>query len=205
MAEYGGWVTLGDESPKPPEKSGSWLKPIHLTKSELLRDTKKPRISEKRGHFGHLSVEPEFVLSWIVLSLSAYVTVLSCFVTPWKAGEPARRFGVRMFFVSHSVPIVRRVRLPKGNPPSRPLPNDINAIEIWYLGDAGVGKGQVSQMRKSFESLRTNGLKWAAGSEHEKNLMRGGASVWVNHRRCYNGEREAPRTPQARRIGHDTA
>ena len=38
MAEYGGWVTLGDESPKPPEKSGSWLKPIHLTKSELLRN-----------------------------------------------------------------------------------------------------------------------------------------------------------------------
>ena len=37
MAEYGGWVTLGDESPKPSEKSGSWLKPIHLTKSELLR------------------------------------------------------------------------------------------------------------------------------------------------------------------------
>ena len=37
MAEYGGWVTLGDSSPKPPEKSGSWLKPIHLTKSELLR------------------------------------------------------------------------------------------------------------------------------------------------------------------------
>ena len=36
MAEYGGWVTLGDSSPKPPEKSGSWLKPIHLTKSELL-------------------------------------------------------------------------------------------------------------------------------------------------------------------------
>ena len=41
MAEYGGWVTLGDESPKPPapkppEKSGSWLKPIYLTKSELL-------------------------------------------------------------------------------------------------------------------------------------------------------------------------
>ena len=36
MAEYGGWVTLGDESPKPPEKSRSWLKPIHLTKSELL-------------------------------------------------------------------------------------------------------------------------------------------------------------------------
>ena len=37
MAEYGGYVTLGDESPKPPEKNGSWLKPIHLTKSELLR------------------------------------------------------------------------------------------------------------------------------------------------------------------------
>ena len=37
MAEYGGWVTLGDSSPKPPETSGSWLKPIHLTKSELLR------------------------------------------------------------------------------------------------------------------------------------------------------------------------
>ena len=36
MTEYGGWVTLGDSSPKPPEKSGSWLKPIHLTKSELL-------------------------------------------------------------------------------------------------------------------------------------------------------------------------
>ena len=36
MAEYGGWVTLGDSSPKPPEKSRSWLKPIHLTKSELL-------------------------------------------------------------------------------------------------------------------------------------------------------------------------
>ena len=36
MAEYGGWVTLGDESPKPPEKSGSWLKPIYLTKSGQL-------------------------------------------------------------------------------------------------------------------------------------------------------------------------
>ena len=34
MAAYGGWVTLGDSSPKPPEKSGSWLKPIHLTKSD---------------------------------------------------------------------------------------------------------------------------------------------------------------------------
>ncbi len=36
MAEYEGWVTLGDESPKPPEKSGSWLKPIYFIKSELL-------------------------------------------------------------------------------------------------------------------------------------------------------------------------
>ena len=31
MAEYGGWVT------QPPEKGRSWLKPIHLAKSELLR------------------------------------------------------------------------------------------------------------------------------------------------------------------------
>ena len=42
MAEYGGWVTLGDKSSKPPapnplEKSGSWLKPIHLTKSGQLQ------------------------------------------------------------------------------------------------------------------------------------------------------------------------
>ena len=42
MAEYGGWVTLGDKSSKPPapnplKKSGSWLKPIYLTKSELLQ------------------------------------------------------------------------------------------------------------------------------------------------------------------------
>ena len=41
MGEYGGWVTLGDKSskspaPNPLEKSGSWLKLIHLTKSELL-------------------------------------------------------------------------------------------------------------------------------------------------------------------------
>ena len=28
MAEYEGWVTLGDSSPKPPEKSGSWLKAL---------------------------------------------------------------------------------------------------------------------------------------------------------------------------------
>ena len=33
MAEYGGWVTLGDESPKPPEKSGSWMKALAETNS----------------------------------------------------------------------------------------------------------------------------------------------------------------------------
>ena len=37
MAEYGGWVTLGDESPKPPEKVALGLKPIYLTKSGQLR------------------------------------------------------------------------------------------------------------------------------------------------------------------------
>ena len=49
MAEYGGWVTLGDSSPKPPEKSGSWLKPIHLTKSELLQHPEPVDIQAKSG------------------------------------------------------------------------------------------------------------------------------------------------------------
>ena len=94
-------------------------------------------------------------------NVEAMSLLCRCFVTPWKAGEPARRFGVRVCFLSHFVPncpicagsAITRRQLPA----------------IWYRGDAGVGKGQVSQIiRKSFESLGRNGLKWATGRENEK-------------------------------------
>ena len=58
MAEYGGGVTLGDKSSKPPapnplERIGSWLKPIYLTKSELLREdpplTERPPLRAPNG------------------------------------------------------------------------------------------------------------------------------------------------------------
>ena len=43
-------------------------------------------------------------MTQIVVSLSANVAAMPLLCRPWKALDPARRFYVRKFFLSHSVP-----------------------------------------------------------------------------------------------------
>jgi hypothetical protein len=88
-------------------------------------------------------------------NVEAMSLLCRCFVTPWKAGEPARRFGVRVCFLSHFVPncpICAWGALARGSHKA----DHFQAIR--YRRDAGVGKGQVSQVRKSSEVPRKQGL-----------------------------------------------